>query len=198
MSDKQKQWNEHHLKNISEVLPRPALVLTDNTHLLPAQGNALDLACGLGGNALFMAKRGLKVLGWDYSSVAIEQLKKLAELNKIKLQAEIRDVVMKPPTRQSFDVIAVSHFLDRSIIPDLLSALKPGGLVFYQTFIQEKVNDTGPGNPDYLLKPNELLELFSSLRILVYREEGLVGDVKQGFRNEALLVAQQSKSLRHP
>ncbi|WP_455219313.1 hypothetical protein, partial [Kaarinaea lacus] len=84
-----------------------------------------------------------------------------------------------------------------AIISDLIAALKPGGLLFYQTFTQEKVTDTGPGNPKTLLKPNELLALFSSLRILVYREEALVGNVKQGFRNEALLVAQQVNTLRH-
>jgi len=192
MSDKQKQWNERHLKNVSDSQPEPSLVLTENTHLLPNQGRALDLACGLGGNAMFMARQGLQVLGWDYSQVAIEQLKQFAEHQHVKLQAEVRDVVAEPPAPQSFDVIVVSRFLDRSIIPELINALKPGGLVFYQTFIQEKVIDIGPGNPDYLLKPNALLELFSSLRILVYREEGLVGNVEQGFRNEALLVAQQS------
>ena len=191
MPDKQQQWNQRYRDNNPVDTPRPALVLTENAHLLPEQGNALDLACGFGGNALFMAKRGLHVVAWDYSDVAIEQLKQLAERQKIKLLAEVHDVVLDTPADQSFDVIVVSHFLDRSIISDLINALKPGGLLFYQTFVNEKVNDIGPGNPDFLLKANELLELTSSLRILVYREEGLVGNVEQGFRNEALLVAQR-------
>lgn len=197
MPDKQQQWNQRYRNDNPVDTPSPAFVLTENAHLLPERGNALDLACGLGGNALFMAKRGLQVVAWDYSRVAIEQLNQLAEHQKVSLQAEVRDVVMDPPEGQSFDVIAVSHFLDRSIISDLINTLKPGGLLFYQTFVQEKVNDTGPGNPDFLLKPNELLELFSSLRKLVYREEGLVGNIKQGFRNEAFLVAQQVETLRH-
>ena len=191
MPDKKQQWNERYLSELVEATPKPALVLLDNAHLLPERGKALDLACGVGGNALFMAQRGLQVVGWDYSSAAIDQLNQFAAQQKVKLQAEVRDVVVAPPTLQSFNVIVVSHFLDRSIISDLIDALKPGGLIFYQTFIQEKVNEVGPGNPDFLLKPNELLKLLSSLRILVYREEGLVGNVTQGFRNEAFLVAQR-------
>ena len=191
MPDKKQQWNERYLSELAEATPKPALVLSDNAHLLPERGKALDLACGVGGNALFMAQRGLQVVGWDYSSAAIDQLNQFAAQQKVKLQAEVRDVVVAPPTLQSFNVIVVSHFLDRSIISDLIDALKPGGLIFYQTFIQEKVNEVGPGNPDFLLKPNELLKLLSSLRILVYREEGLVGNVTQGFRNEAFLVAQR-------
>lgn len=191
MPDKKQQWNQHYLSDLVEATPKPALVLSDNAHLLPQRGQALDLACGVGGNALFMAQRGLQVVGWDYSSAAIDQLKQFADRQKVKLQAEVRDVTVEPPARKSFDVVVVSHFLDRSIISDLIKTLKTGGLVFYQTFIQEKVNQAGPSNPDFLLKPNELLELFSSLRILVYREEALVGNVKQGFRNQALLVAQR-------
>lgn len=190
MPDKQQHWNQRYRDNATFDIPKPALVLSENFHLLPEQGSALDLACGRGGNALFLARQGLQVTAWDYSSVAIEQLKNLGEHQHLELQAEVRDVVDKPPSSQSFDVILVSYFLDRSIIPNLIAALKPGGLLFYQTFIQEKQNDIGPSNPDFLLQPNELLELFSSLRILVYREEGIVGNIAQGFRNEAFLVAQ--------
>jgi tellurite methyltransferase len=191
MPDKKQQWNERYLTDLVEGTQKPALVLSDNAHLLPERGKALDLACGVGGNALFMAQRGLQVVGWDYSSAAIDKLKQFAVQQKVKLQAEVRDVTVEPLPRQCFDVIVVSHFLDRSIISDLIDALKPGGLIFYQTFIQEKVNQAGPTSPDFLLKPNELLKLFSGLRILVYREEALVGNVTQGFRNEAFLVAQR-------
>ena len=197
MPDKQQQWNQRYRDNPSENIPSPALVLSENAHLLPDQGDALDLACGLGGNALFLAQQDFQVCAWDYSNAAIEQLKQVANNHEIKLQAEIRDVVKEPPASQSFDVIVVSRFLDRSLIPELIAALKPGGLIFYQTFIREKVIDIGPSNPDFLLNPNELLDLFSSLKVLVYREEGLVGEVEKGFRNEALLVAQRLTSLHH-
>ncbi|WP_455219833.1 class I SAM-dependent methyltransferase, partial [Kaarinaea lacus] len=92
MSDKQQQWNQRYLDNKPADSAIPALVLTENAHLLPDHGNALDLACGTGGNALFMAKRGLHVFAWDYSDVAIEQLKEFAGNEAVRLEAEVRDV----------------------------------------------------------------------------------------------------------
>ncbi len=196
-SPKQLQWDERYRSDDSSETPSAALVLTENAHLLPAQGQALDLACGLGGNALFMAQRGLQVQGWDYSVNAIDRLQQFANQQGMKLQAIVRDVAKYPPEPNSFDVIVVSRFLDRTIINDLINAIVPGGLLFYQTFLQEKSDDSGPGNPEFLLKTNELISMFSEMRILVYREEGMQGDITQGFRNEALLVAQKTKDIDH-
>ena len=187
----QRQWDERYREQSNILPPTPAEVLIENAHLLPDKAVALDLACGLGANAIFMAQHGLQAVAWDYSAIAIERLNHYARQHKIALQAEVRDVVHEPPSGHSFDVIVVSRFLERSIIPQLCNALKPQGLIFYQTFISEKDPSVGPGNPTYLLEPNELLQLFAGLRIRVYREEGQVGDMKRGFRNEAMLVAQR-------
>jgi tellurite methyltransferase len=194
----QHQWDERYREQGNASVFAPALVLTQNAHLLPDAGTALDLACGRGANAIFLAQRGLRVSAWDYSAIAIEQLEQYAQQYSIKLLAEVRDVVSDPPAKQSFDIIVVSRFLERSIIPQLSAALKPQGLIFYQTFITEKSPAIGPNNPDYLLQANELLALFAGLRIRVYREEGLLGDLTHGFRNEAMLVAQHIPMLRHP
>jgi hypothetical protein len=88
-------------------------------------------------------------------------------------------------------VILVCRFLDRGLVPALISALRPQGLIFYQTFLREAVSPDGPRNPDYRLESNELLRLFAPLHVLAYHEEGLVGDLAQGRRNEAMLVAQK-------
>jgi len=98
-------------------------------------------------------------------------------------------VVAQPPEAGSFDVIVVAHFLERALAPALMAALRPGGLLFYQTFIKEKVTDRGPGNPSYRLGRNELLKLFPSLEVVVYREEARIGDTTRGFRDQAMLVA---------
>ena len=187
------QWDERYRDDFSaETLPVAVRVLTENIYLLPTQGRALDLACGRGGNALLLAQRGLQVQAWDYSEVAIDQLKQFAMQQGVEIEADIRDVVKHPPEPNTFNVVVVSRFLDRTIMPELISAVAPGGILFYQTFVQEKVDDgVGPSSSSFLLQPNELLKMASSLRILVYREEGLQGDAAQGFRNEALLVAQK-------
>ena len=164
-------------------------VLVENRHLLPAVGEALDLACGLGGNALLLARHGLRTTAWDLSPVAIERL--AAEAEGLPLRAEVRDVLAAPPAAGSFDVIVVSRFLERDLCPLLMAALRPGGLLFYQTFTRDKAVPGGPSSPDFLLAENELLRLFEGLRLRVYREEGCMGDVTCGLRNEALLVAQR-------
>jgi len=176
------------------VRPRAARVLLDNIHLLPTSGTALDLACGLGGNALLLAERGLQVQGWDFSAAAIVALDASARAASLPLTAIVRDVLAEPPAAASFDVIVVSHYLERSLAGALVAALRPGGLLFYQTFTRARVDDSGPRNAAFRLADNELLQLFSALRLRVYREEGGVGDNAQGFRNEAMLVAQRGRN----
>jgi tellurite methyltransferase len=193
MADKplREMWDVRH----GDPLKRPAVarVLEENRHLLPTAGYALDLACGLGGNALALAERGLQVTAWDLSPVAIERLLAFAaERGQDKLTAAVRDVEGDPPVTESFDVIVVSYYLSRPLIPHLIAALKPGGLIFYQTFTRIAVSDAGPSNPEYRLGDNELLKLFDPLRVRFYREENRLGDLSLGFRDVAMLVAQRA------
>ncbi len=169
-----------------------AEVLQQNLQLLPAHGRALDLACGLGGNALLLAEQGLDTFAWDISPVAIERLAITAEQQDLdNLHAEVRDVERQPPAAESFDVIVVSNFLERDLASALVAALRPGGLLFYQTWSNNRATDRGPQNPAYRLLDNELLTLFAALRVRVYREEGMLGDTTQGFRDQAMLVAER-------
>ena len=176
----------------SSEFPSPAEVLQQNLHLLPKQGKALDLACGLGANALLLASHGLQTSAWDISPVAIEKLKVSAGEKGLDVDVQTRDVVARPPEPESFDVVVVQRFLDRKLFPALINALKPEGLLYYQTFIKNKVTDSGPSNPDYLLDSNELLKLCAPLQILFYRDEARVGDITKGFRDMAMVVGLKS------
>lgn len=171
--------------------PKPAEVLLQNRHLLPKQGVALDLACGLGANSLLLAEQGLDVHAWDISSVAIERLISLAQQRQCRITTQVVDVKSQPPQPNSVDVLVVTHFLVREMAADLMASLKPGGVLFYQTYCRDKVSAQGPSNPDYLLQDNELLQLFAGLKVRVYREESLLGDHHQGWRNQAMLVAEK-------
>jgi SAM-dependent methyltransferase len=170
--------------------PPPAAVLTENLHLLPARGRALDLASGLGAGALLLAQQGLEVVAWDLSKVAVERLRREAAARGLPIRAEVRDVCERPPEPKTFDVILVSHFLERDLAPPLTDALRPGGLLFYQTFSREAHSDSGPSNPAFRLATNELLRLFQPLVVRFYREEGRTGDQGKGTRDIAQLVAQ--------
>ncbi len=186
----QEKWNRRY--GVTEGKPQAAQVLRENCHLLPTSGDALDLACGLGGNALLLAQAGLAVQAWDFSSVAIDALRSRAAQAGLPMQVVVRDVDEQPPMPASFDVIVVSYFLQRTLSPALFAALRPGGLLFYQTFVKDKIFQKGPTNPDFLLTENELLTLFAPLRLRVYYEAGALGDTTQGLRNEALLVGQKT------
>lgn len=157
--------------------PLACTLLTQQRALLPASGAALDLACGRGGNALLLAAAGLDITAWDLSPVAIEQLRQWAAASRLQVCAEIRDVIAKPPEPDSFDVIVVSYFLERALAPALIAALRPAGLLFYQTFGPERVDDHGPKNPAYRLQQDELLTLFAALETRLYCVTGLRGEV---------------------
>ena len=179
-------------RRYDEALQPPSAfeVLVENAHLLPARGTALDLACGLGAGALYLAEHGLETWAWDLSPVAIRSLRNRSMA--LPLHPEVRDVVAQPPEPGRFDVICVGHFLERDLCDRIAAALKPGGLLFYQTFSRETVDSSGPRNPDYRLDTNELLQLFAGLTVRFCRDEGRVGDHSRGFRNRAQLVAQRS------
>lgn len=182
------KWDRRY-ESLSVEEARPAVVLAAHTHLLPAVGDALDLACGMGGNARLLAERGLRTQAWELSGVAVAKIQAYAQQTGLPLVAKQRDIERDRPPAEAFDVIVVAHYLDRAVVPSIAKALRPGGLLFYQTFTREAVDSIGPRSEHYRLRPNELLRLFPRLRVLAYREEGRVGDLRTGWRNEALLVA---------
>lgn len=183
------KWDRIYL---NAVEPAPVVeVLKDYEFLLPESGLALDLACGRGTNSCFMAESGLQVEAWDISSVALSQLTERADEKGLEIKTRCIDITPGSLPVKRYDVILVSRFFDRRLANALFQALKPAGLLFYQTFTQQKTTQAGPSNPDYLLAENELLAMFSGLTLLVYRELGLTGDIEQGLRNEAQLVAQK-------
>ena len=186
------KWNHIYSQSVQESYPA-VQVLTENEFLLPAAGTALDLACGLGANAVFLAEHGLAVTAWDISFIAIDKLRTYAVQQGLNINACQENIVADNFTECSFDVIVVSRFLDRTLSDAIIGALKPGGLLFYQTFTRQKTSRKPPNNPDYLLTENELLALFSPLRVIYYRENALIGEQRRGLRNEAQFIGQKRK-----
>ena len=193
MNRQQQKWDALY-SDLSDADIKPASFLVENSHLIPGEGSALDLACGLGANALYLARHGLTTTAWDLSAVAIEALQNKALGEGVELSAEVRDFSVEPLPVNAFDLIYVGNFLERSLCPQIERALRPGGVLFYQTWVVEKVSDEGPSNPDFLLSENELLRLFPNLKVRYFRDEGRLGDPDQGNRNRSVLIA--SKELR--
>jgi len=164
-------------------------VLKENLHLLSNQGQALDLACGLAKNGILLAERGYQVDAWDNSIVAVEKVNQFAKSNNLTLRASQLDIIKVTYPKSYYDVIVFTHFLEQSLTQSVIDALRPNGLLFFQTFTRQKVKQVGPTNDIYCLADNELHSMFSPLKVLVYREEEKIGDTSLGFRNEAMLVA---------
>lgn len=185
----QNPWDRRY--QTSTAPGQPCEVLRQNLHLLPDSGTSLDLACGLGANALCLAEQGLDSHGWDNSSVGLQKLAAFAAQKNLSITTLQRDVEQQPPAPLSFDVIVVSQFLYRTIFPDLIHALKPNGLLFYQTFHQHKVSASGPSRTEYLLTRNELLQQLGELTVVYYREDSRIGKLQQGLRDCSYFVGQK-------
>jgi len=190
MTDLIDKWNTLYSQSNADDA-RVTAILSEHAFLLPPTGTALDLACGLGGNAIFLAQHGLAVTALDISSVAINKLTRHADELKLTINAYQHPITSDSLKPSSFDVIVVSRFLDRTLMNAIIDALKPNGLLFYQTFTREKTTHTPPHNPDYLLASNELLALFAPLTAVFYQENALIGQHQQGLRNEAQFIGQK-------
>jgi 2-polyprenyl-3-methyl-5-hydroxy-6-metoxy-1,4-benzoquinol methylase len=192
MNGLQSKWDE--IYSQAQHQSSAAEVLTEHLYLLPKHGRALDLACGLGGNALLLAESGLAVDAWDISTVALQSLQNQAAARRLHI--ETRQCTIPPtilPT-DLYDVIVISRFLDRVLCNAIMAALKTGGLLFYQTFTRDKLDRQGPSNPDFLLASNELLRLFAPLTLTFYQEYARIGDLQRGDRNEARFIGQKPLS----
>ena len=181
------KWNRIYASR--EEPGEPALVLNDNHKLLPGSGHALDIACGLGANSIFLAGKGLHVDAWDISDVAIEKLRNTYTDGTI--HARVVDISSSSLRPEAYDVIINVHYLDRSLVTAMIDALKPGGLIFFQTFSSEKTLDVGPSNPDYLLRKDELKTLFGALEVLAYQDQGTSTDPDNPLAGQAYIVVRK-------
>lgn len=183
-------WEQHYLSR-DVVDQRPAPILLEHAYLLPASGKILDYACGLAANGCWLAHQGYDVIAWDNSKIAVSKINQYAQQFSVAIRAEVRDLETTPPVKQEFDAVIVSHFLHRETLQYLVDSLNPGGLLFYQTFSGQRLHD-GPSNPDYRLRPGELLKVFADLNCVFYQEDGAIGNPNEGRRDQAFFIGQKT------
>lgn len=189
MKDPKQKWNERY-RTAGPAMAMPCTALQDFAHLLPASGRALDLACGLGGNALFLAERGLHTHAIDLSDQALTSLAATASARNLPIETHCVDLEKEDLPVGPHDVIVVAHYLQRSLAPALMRSLSQGGLLYYQTYTRlAPPGGGGPSNPEWRLASGELLRMFAGLQPVAYREEGLHGDAGEGLRGRAYLIA---------
>ena len=143
---------------------------------------ALDLACGRGRNALFLARRGFRVDAVDISAEALQSAREVAEaaaLDDIRwtlhdLDEGLDGIAQQQQSRQ-YDLALIMRYLDLSLLQAAADWLQPGGHLLCEVHLQTELPVAGPGNPAFRAAPGEVKQAASGLQILLY-QEGLIQD----------------------
>ncbi|MFL6652672.1 MAG: class I SAM-dependent methyltransferase [Sulfurifustaceae bacterium] len=144
----------------------PDPLLSKYADLLRGPGWALDLACGVGHNAIFLARRGYDVLAVDVSLTALRHCQTAlasAPLPVYPVAADLDRFALIPG---SFALVIVFRFLDRTLVPRLKEALAPGGIMLYETFNTNRLRTDPRMNRAYLLEPGDLARAFADFHTI--------------------------------
>jgi len=144
----------------------PDPLLTRWSHLLQG-GRALDLACGAGANALYLARKGYWVDAVDISLRALRALKTTARKMNLAVGCIAADLDYWPIPSAAYDVVAVFFFFAPDRMPDLVDSLKSGGLIFYATYNVRHKSEKPGFNEAYLVPAHGLKPYFQSLDVLL-------------------------------
>jgi SAM-dependent methyltransferase len=169
------EWDPRHAEGShSSLTPDPFFVSAYEQFVAPNfkyVGRALDIAGGIGRHAIHLAERGWLVTLMDISDVALKQTRRHAEERDVHILAEQIDLTEAQLPASAFDLVLGFFYLERSLLPQIADALRPGGILIYKTYTREQLKMVGgPTHPMHLLEPNELQGAFSRLRILHYVE----------------------------
>jgi SAM-dependent methyltransferase len=131
----------------------------------------LDLAAGRGRHAIFFAERGHKVTAVD------RDVSRLPDHPNIeRLEADLEDGSPWPLPDRRFGGVVVTNYLHRPLMPQLLEAVAPGGVLLYQTFMEGNERFGKPSRPEHLLRDGELLELVRGRFSVTAYEARLISD----------------------
>ncbi len=189
MASELEKWDDRWSRAGQWAGQEPCAFLVEALPWLP-RGDALELAIGGGRNAVFLAARGWQVTGLDQSAAALAKTEELARQRGVAIagggpgipkqpdarrggslrlvQADLESTTLEP---ESCHALLCVNFLLRRLAQEMIGALRPGGVLVYETYTLDQLKyEGGPRNPEYLLRPGELREMFPSLETLFYRE----------------------------
>jgi tellurite methyltransferase len=184
-------WNQRYLSEPSNWLGPPRQLLQDYTYILPSGGLAFEAAMGMGNDIPFLLEKKYQVLAVDRSEVAVKYVHRhfssvwtvLADLSRFRLPDN------------TFNLICNFYYLERDLCLQYYRALKPGGILLFETLADEMLTIKPDISPERLLKPGELPVLFSDLDIIHY-SEGWIESDHGGRKAVASLVGRKMRSWR--
>jgi len=164
------------------------------THLAKPEGKVLDVACGMGRHMAWFANLGCEVTGVDRSPLAVAAASAFGTC----LQADIENAawpLMDAGQPRQFDVVVVTNYLWRPLLPTLLKSLAPGGVLLYETFAAGNETVGKPSRPDFLLQPGELLRVCADQHVVAYEAGYLANPPRFVQRIAAVAAPQQAGEI---
>jgi rhodanese-related sulfurtransferase len=155
----------------------PSPWLLAHAGLAPRGARTLDVACGRGRHALFLAGAGFPVRAVDRDPGQIAWLGALAHRLHLPLDAAVVDLESGSADlgTEEWELVLVFDYLHRPLFPAIARALRPGGVLLYETYTREQAKRGRPTNPDHLLEPGELPQLVAPLEVVRQREGEIDG-----------------------
>ena len=137
------------------------------THLVAPGGTVLDVACGSGRHTRWFHDRGCTVTAIDRDASALAGLQAIARA----VQADLEDQPWPLPG-ETYSAVVVTNYLWRALLPDIARSMGASGVLLYETFAEGNASVGKPSNPDFLLRPGELLQFAAAhgLRVVAYED----------------------------
>lgn len=195
------KWERRYREGAYAERVHPTPLVVDWLDLAPA-GAALDVACGAGRNALYLASLGRAVDGVDLSPTALERARRSAAERGLEarfIEADLDEDPDRALPGGPYALILVVRYVHRGLLPSLMRRLVPGGVLIVEEHLDWPEPVIGPSTPAFRMRPNELLRLALDAsnqgdEVRYYRE-GLVTDPDGRAAALAQLVLRRSDNL---
>jgi SAM-dependent methyltransferase len=151
------------------MLENPSPWMMKYAPQIKSKGRVLDLACGKGRHAIWLAQQGFLVDAIDRDQNTTSHMKDIENINVLILDLETSE---PPKFTHTYDGIIVSRYLHRPLLTLLADILNPSGILIYETFMSGNERYGKPSNPDFLLLPDELLTTYAPLLSIIGFEQG--------------------------
>ena len=157
------KWNKRYQNN--PIPDRPIDLIVD--YATQAQkGKALDIACGMGRHSKYLASIGFEVDALDISSVAIEEIQNIPNIYPKEIDFDSYEL-----PKDRYELVICTFFLKRELFPQIVDALKDGGVFIYETFVYHPDNQQAPSERSYLLEAGELADVFQDKLEFIHLDE---------------------------
>jgi SAM-dependent methyltransferase len=178
------RWDDKYQNN--PIPDTPIALVTDFAPRVAGK-KALDIACGMGRHSRYLASLGYDVDALDISSAAIQTLQAIPYIHAKEVDFDSYDLHIG-----HYDLIICTYFLKRELFPQIISALRDGGLCIYETFVYHPDNANSPSDRAFLLEPEELRRAFTEDCMILYYQERWAEDMRGAKTMKASMVAQKN------